>query len=177
MEEFEHERQKTESGLFGDRRRRHGYGVHRCAVDRDRVVARLSQRSYTDYVQTEILEPLGMTSTAFTLTDAFRPRTATGYNPHPYEDSPTPSMQPHLNGLAAVGQLYSSVHDLSKWLALQFRTATPAREGTQILKGRSIEETHRVHYVAPDWDWGYTLCWVAERHEGRVDSHLILRRK
>jgi D-alanyl-D-alanine carboxypeptidase len=77
------------------------------------VVARLSQRSYTDYVQTEILEPLGMTSTVFTLTDVLRPRTATGYNPHPYEDAPTPAEQPHLNGLVAVGQLFSSSHDLS----------------------------------------------------------------
>ncbi len=136
------------------------------------VVARLSQRSYIDYVQTEILAPLGMTSTAFALTDALRPRTATGYHPHPYEDFPTLSAQPHLNGLTAVGQLYSSAHDLSKWLALQFRTTASAREGAQILTGRSLEETHRVHYVAPDWTWGYTLGWVAERHDGRV--HLMV---
>jgi D-alanyl-D-alanine carboxypeptidase len=135
------------------------------------IITRLSGRPYVDYVHTEILEPLGMTSSTFELTDMLRSRMATGYNPHPYADEATPSAHPPIRGMTAAGQLYSSVHDLSKWIALQFRTETQAQGGTQVLSGRSLKEMHRVHYLEPGWDFGYCLAWMAMRRGENVSLY------
>lgn len=132
------------------------------------VVTRVSGRPYVDYVRTAILAPLGMTSSAFALTDTLRTRMATGYDPHPFEDEQSPSPHPLINGETAAGQLYSSVHDLARWIALQFRTEAPAREETQVLKGPSLEEMHRPLYMEPGWNAGYCLSWMAIRRGENV---------
>src|SRR5262249_24718216 len=107
------------------------------------VVTRVSGRPYARYVQEEILAPLGMTSSAFELTDELRPRMATGYITDMYADEVIPAPHPHIEGETAAGQLYSTVADLAKWTALQFRTGAPQRGGTQVLRGASLEEMHR----------------------------------
>lgn len=127
------------------------------------VVARVSGRPYVEYVHAEILGPLGMDSSAFALTEELRPRMATGYDPNPYADDQTPSPHPIINGMASAGQLYSTVSDLAKWIALQFRTDRPVREGTQVLKGSSLEEMHRPLYLEPGWDAAYCPAWMAQR--------------
>ncbi|MBI2861622.1 MAG: beta-lactamase family protein, partial [Chloroflexi bacterium] len=133
------------------------------------VVTRLSGRPYIDYVRTEILEPIGMTSSTFKMTDRLRPRTAVGYDPHPYEDNPIPSADLiYYKGRTPAGGLYSTVYDLAKWIALQFRMTVPAREGAQVLRGRSLEEMHRPHYMEPDLITGNCLSWMVMRRGENV---------
>ena len=43
------------------------------------VISRLSGRPYFEYMQAEILEPLGLTSSVFELTKELRPRMAIGF--------------------------------------------------------------------------------------------------
>ena len=51
------------------------------------IVARVSATPYVEYVRSEILEPLGMASTAFEpLPDALVARRATGYAPRWFSD-------------------------------------------------------------------------------------------
>ncbi|MSP14514.1 MAG: class A beta-lactamase-related serine hydrolase [Chloroflexi bacterium] len=133
------------------------------------VITRVSGRPYREYIWTEILEPLGMASSTFELTEALterssgRSRVATGYDPSPYSDIPTPAVHKSMNGMAAAGQLYSSVNDLGKWLALQFRTAATARAGAQILRGATLNEMHQPQYMEPDWATGYGIPWRSNR--------------
>ena len=152
------------------------------------VVARVSGRPYVEYIRAEILEPLGMDSSGFALSKDLRARAATGYIPLPYTDGQSQSTQPILNGLAPAGQLYSTVADLAKWIALQFRTDRLMREGEQVLRGPSLEEMHRPLYMEPDWDTGYCLAWVAQRrgenillgHSGGIQgfvSHVLFNMK
>jgi D-alanyl-D-alanine carboxypeptidase len=132
------------------------------------VVARVSGRPYVDYVQSEILAPLGMNSSTFAVSEALRPRLATGYDPSPFADAPQASKHPIINGMASAGQLYSSVADLAKWVALQFRTDVPAREGEQVLAGRSVAEMHQPNAMEPNWDAGYCLSWMGIRRGDNV---------
>lgn len=127
------------------------------------VVTRVSGRPYTDYVHTHLLHPLNMASSAFELTDALRPRVASGYQVRPYEDAP--SVAPHLtlNGKMAAGGLYSCVADLARWIALQFRTGASRREGAQALEGRSLKEMQRPQFLEPGWNAGYCLPWMGQR--------------
>ena len=127
------------------------------------VISRLSGRPYFEYMQAEILEPLGLTSSVFELTKELRPRMAIGYSRSPYADEFPKAPYALLNGVAACGQLHSTVADLAKWISLQFRTGDAERSGAQILRGSSIEEMHRPQYMEPDWSFGYCLGWRARR--------------
>jgi CubicO group peptidase (beta-lactamase class C family) len=132
------------------------------------VIARVSGRLYADYMQAEVLGPLRMVSSVFELTDASRPWLATGYLPGLFDDEPRRAPYASLDGVAACGQLHSSVHDLSRWIALQFRTEAAERNGSQILSGPTLEESHRPQYLEPDWSTGYCLGWRATRTGDRV---------
>jgi D-alanyl-D-alanine carboxypeptidase len=127
------------------------------------VVARVSRRSFVEYLRSEILDPLGMKSSCFTLEEAGA-RMATGYLPHPYDDFPetAPATTDHRGYDAAAG-LRSSVSDLAKWISLQFRTKAAKSEGAQVLAGKSLSEMHRVVFVEHDWRTGYCLAWWAIR--------------
>jgi len=127
------------------------------------VVARLSNRSYVDYMHAEILNPLGLSSSVFDLTDALRPRSAVGYARRPYEDTFSRAPKSPLNGIGPCGQLHSSVADLAKWISLQFRTKNVDRGEAQVLQGTTLEEMHRPQYLEPDWSFGYCLGWRARR--------------
>ena len=132
------------------------------------VIARLSGRPYFEYMRSQILQPLGLESTAFELNDQQRERFAVGYSPSSYEDDLHPAPEVPLNGLSACGGLYSSVRDLSRWIGLQFQTGTDSDDNAQILAGRTIEEFHRPQYLEPDWSMGYCLGWRAQRSGDRV---------
>ena len=127
------------------------------------VVSRVSGSAYEEYVHTKILNPLGMSSSVFALTDDLRPRMATGYQVRRYEDSPGIAPRVPLNGHTAAGQLYSTVADLARWLALQFRTDVAERGGAQVLTGSSLAEMHRPQFMAPNWQSGTCLPWAGAR--------------
>jgi CubicO group peptidase (beta-lactamase class C family) len=99
------------------------------------VVEAASGRSYTDYVRSNILSPLGMTSTDFTYRDDMAPRAATGY--HPRFNVTTPLLRrmvpagifDHRVGRlwafsrfcvqgAPYGGLIGTVHDAARFLRL-----------------------------------------------------------
>jgi D-alanyl-D-alanine carboxypeptidase len=136
------------------------------------VIARVSGRSFTDYVRSEILTPLGMDSSAFELTPGSRELMATGYLPHPYDDVANVAQVPEtFGGYAAAAGLRSSLADLAKWISLQFRTKAPRREGNQVLSGESLSAMHRVRWVEADWSIGYALTWWATRMRENIYHH------
>ena len=132
------------------------------------VIARLSGRPFVDYVTANILQPLGLESTVFELTDALRPRFFAGYSPALYEDRPRRAPYARLNGVTPAGQLHSTVHDIARWISFQFRTDGGERTGAQVLRGDSLEEMHRPQYVEPDWSAAQCLGWRATRVGDRV---------
>jgi CubicO group peptidase (beta-lactamase class C family) len=77
------------------------------------VVATLSGMPYEDYVEQRVLEPLGLTRTSFS---PIAP-TAIAYSTEPYTDvvHHEPMMVERTGGLAASGQLWSTVGDLCRW--------------------------------------------------------------
>ena len=132
------------------------------------VVERASGRPVLDYLRAELLEPLGMADATFAPTDADRPRIASGHLAHPFEDVAEPAPPSPTHGMAAAAELYASVHDLARWLSLQFRTGAPERADGQVLAGPSLAEMHRPQYVEPDWGVGYCLGWRANRSGDRI---------
>ena len=121
------------------------------------VVHRLTGTPYTEYIHANIIEPLGLTSTVFDLTDELRPHFFTGYNPTPHQDRPERAPYAHLKGISAAGQLHSTVSDLAKWVSFQFRG------GAQVLRAETLLEIQQPQYSEPDWSAGQCLGWRATR--------------
>jgi len=135
------------------------------------AIARISGMPYADYVERKLLRPLGMNASGFALTDAMRAKMATGYTIRPIEGAPPLAPHPALNGWSAAGALYSSVNDLARWIALQFRTDAPARDGAQVLKGASLIAMHRAQFMESSWATGYGLAWRADRRGDNIYHH------
>jgi len=128
------------------------------------VVASVSGEPWDRYVKGHVLDPLGMTAT---LTDAPGgpvPNLATAYG----RRLPDLSRPPRLNnaparGMAPAAGMASSVKDLAKYVAMQFR-AGPAGGG-QVVSGATLFEMHRVHWLNPDWQSGQGIGFSV-RHVG-----------
>ena len=127
------------------------------------VVYRVTGTPYTEYIYANIIEPLGLTSTVFDLTDELRSHFFVGYNPTPYQDRPERAPYAHLNGISSAGQLHSTVSDLAKWVSFQFQTDGGDRRGAQVLKGQTLAEIQQPQYVESDWSAGQCLGWRATR--------------
>jgi len=133
------------------------------------VIARVTGRTYRDYIRRQLLQPLQMRSSGF---DLAHPRKATGYMPERYQDVPEVSPDPPTNGYLAAAGLRSCVTDLAKWVSLQLHTGSAVeRSGAQVLSGKSLGEMHRITFVEPDWLAGYGLTWMASRIGENVYHH------
>ena len=125
------------------------------------VVYRVTGTPYDVYVFANIIEPLGLTSTVFDLTDELRSRFFTGYNPTPYQDRPERAPYAHMKGISAAGQLHSTVGDLATWVSFQFRKDGGDCGGAQVLNGQTLVEIQQPQYAEPDWSAAQCLGWRA----------------
>lgn len=132
------------------------------------VVARLSGQPYEEYVHAGIFGPLGMAESTFAPDESLRARLATGYDPHPFEDEPAPAGHTSTRGITAAAGLYTTVHNLARWIALQFRTGERSREGAQVPAGRTLEEMQRPQDIDLTWTMARCLGWMAQRRGEQV---------
>ncbi|HEY1252699.1 MAG TPA: serine hydrolase domain-containing protein [Thermoanaerobaculia bacterium] len=132
------------------------------------VVEKASGEPYADYVTRHILEPLGMSSTK-----VIPPRDmktlATGYGRR-VPGKPR-RVEPYFDAayMVPAANLASTVEDLARFAALQFRDGTsPAAGGSPILKASTLHEMQRVQWLDPDWRSGRGLGWGVSRRDGRT---------
>ena len=129
------------------------------------IVARASGTPYLEYMRTAILEPLGMTDSAFEpLPDAMLSRRATGYAGRFLSDELDLASIPPT--IWAEGGMWSCVGDLAKWLSFQFRENATSRAGAQVLAGPTLKEMHRPRYIGnDDWTEAWCISWSAVRRD------------
>ncbi len=113
------------------------------------VIAKLSGTAYEDYVEARILQPLGLTRTSF----APEQPTAVAYSVEPYSDvvQREPMLVERTGGIAAAGQLWSTVGDLCRWAAF---LASP---DPNVLSPESLELMTSVQTMADPYRW--SLAW------------------
>jgi CubicO group peptidase (beta-lactamase class C family) len=127
-----------------------------------RVVANVSGLRYRDYVDREILAPLGMTSTKWEASAVPKDRLARGQG---REGDRWVEEEPLDDGaFGAIGGLYSNVPDLARWVSF-FLAAYPPRDGPE--DGPVRRSTRRL-MQAPVMPFKAT----ASRHS--VDGPLVL---
>ena len=120
------------------------------------IVAAVSGQSYEDFVQQRVVDPLGMSDT---LVGGPRPNDtelAVGYGRRlPGADRPALSAVVDYRGITAAANMTSNVTDLAKFAMLQFRDRPPG--GGQLLRGSTLREMQRVHWLDPSWEYGWGL--------------------
>ena len=129
------------------------------------VVATVSGQSYEDFVREHIFEPLGMAdSTVFPTPDildllptAHMRRLPDGQRrAHDYYS---------LEGMASAGNLVSTVEDLARFAALQFRDGPMG--DSQILRGSTLREMHRPQVLYSGWTRGIGLGFRVRHQDGK----------
>jgi CubicO group peptidase (beta-lactamase class C family) len=134
------------------------------------VVAAVSGQPFDAYVHKHILQPLGMNSTSVELPEGQRSRLATGYGRRLPDGGRAVRPFSDVRGIAPAAGFSSTVEDLARYVALQFRDG-PAG-GSQIVKGSTLREMQRVHWLMPDWKSGRGLGWqIIHREDGDLVGH------
>jgi CubicO group peptidase (beta-lactamase class C family) len=100
----------------------------------DQVIARVSAKSYAEFMQSEVFEPLGMTHTSVGIDSALRQDVVQNYSP---DGSPVPRWETDHRGASAV---YSSVHDLVRFGMFHLHDRLPDQK--TILRDRTLDLAH-----------------------------------
>ena len=117
-----------------------GYGIL------GRVITNVTGEEYRDVVRVRLLEPLGMTSTVYEAGDVQEERLATGYvrRDDIYIEEPFDG----YGALAAMGGLFSTVRDLSRWVD-GFTRASAGEDDDHPLSRAARLEMQQAHRAFP----------------------------
>jgi CubicO group peptidase (beta-lactamase class C family) len=118
------------------------------------VIAAVSGTPYPDYIQKNILQPLGLKSTKVELSGEDKSSLATGYLRYRYGKPREKAPFTDSKGLMAAANLSSSVVDLARFCRFFYDTENP--QYNKILKASTRKEMQRPHWVRPGWEsaWG-----------------------
>lgn len=138
------------------------------------IIEAISGQSWADYLQHNILDPLGMADTLPVPKDGDA-QLAKGYSRlgNTYERSTMPFFL--LNSFEAAANFASSVNDLVKYARLHLSNGQ-----TPLLSGHTLRNMHRIHWLYDKWDGGYGLGiglykikdWVISGHTGSYPGYL-----
>ena len=117
------------------------------------IIARKHGRSYTEVVRTEVLEPLGMGSTAPAILTQDRARYATGYSPffndRAYPQAGRLAPGPWVNVVQAAGCIASTAKDMGAYS--RYLIGLGAGQGAPLLSNASATRFCTPVIDAPDW--------------------------
>ena len=127
------------------------------------VVEVVSGEVWSDYVEANIFEPLGMNASSVDREDRAM---AVGYGRRMPDG--TRELIPFVDarGMAAATGLTSTVEDMAKFVSAQFRKG--ARGEGRILSTASLREMHRVRMLESDWTRGNGIGFAVTRIEDKV---------
>lgn len=130
------------------------------------IVAAVSGQPYTDYVREHVLEPLGMENSFIEPVPPDHQGLATGYGRRLPDGTRQISPYTDCRGITPAANLASTVNDLARFAMLQLRDG-PAGEA-QILRGSTLKEMKRIHWLQEDWQAGWGLGFYIWRHGGKT---------
>jgi len=130
------------------------------------IVAAASGEAYETYIQNHILAPLSMTSTSVNLSKDHLKRLAVGYGRRLSDGRRKVMDFTDSQGLTPAANMSSNVEDLAKFISLQFRDGRP--DQGEILKGSTLREMQRVHWLHDNWKSGWGLGFSISRKNERT---------
>ncbi len=123
------------------------------------IVEEISGIPYDEYVQENILKPLGLTNTRTTLPeDLYGTELAIGYSAITRIGKREKVNFFQANGITPAAGFSSNVQDLGKFASWQFRLRDSTI--TEILKPSTLKYMQNVHWTNPDWKTTWGLGFV-----------------
>lgn len=119
------------------------------------IVEEISGMPYDDYVEQNILIPLGLSNTRTELPESlYGEELAIGYTAKKRDGSRNKVKLFQANGITPAAGFSSTVGDLGKFASWQFRLRDSSI--VEILKPSTLKNMQNVHWTNPDWSttWG-----------------------
>jgi CubicO group peptidase (beta-lactamase class C family) len=127
------------------------------------IVETVSGQRWADYIQRNIYQPLGMTSSSV---DQDVPGLAVGYNRRMPDGSREVMPFVDARSMASATGITSTVGDMARFVSAQFRKGP--RGGNQILSTASLREMHRVRMLENTWMSGNAIGFAVNRIDNRL---------
>jgi CubicO group peptidase (beta-lactamase class C family) len=129
------------------------------------IVEKLSGKSYDDYVEKNILQPLHLSNTMCVMpNENGSAQLATGYSSIKRDGTRDAIPAFDTRALKPAAGFLSTVEDLALFAAWQFRLLDHG--GREILNASTLKEMQRVHWVDPDWKIHWGLGFVVYQNGG-----------
>jgi len=114
------------------------------------VVAEVSGTPFSEYMRSNILDPIGMSSTWPDIGEyPFPDRLAVGYGSTRRDGSRNRMPPLTVKGIAPAAGFASTVEDMARFASWQFGILDSG--GDVVLGGNTLREMQRVHWMDPDW--------------------------
>jgi CubicO group peptidase (beta-lactamase class C family) len=131
------------------------------------VIAEVSGKPYAEYIQENILTPLGLEDTSPEIPEEQRgKKLATGYSVRLRDGSRKVIPFYLVNGIAPAAGFASTAADLARFASWQFRLLE--KGGWEVLSANTLKEMHRVHWLDPDWSSPRGLGFSISRRNDRT---------
>lgn len=131
------------------------------------IVAQLSGLSYQDYIETNILEPVGLSSTWTRLPEEeVGKRMAVGYGARGRDGTRTMVNMYQAKGYTPAAGLASTAHDLAKFASWQFHLLNNGDD--EVLAANTLREMYRPHFMLPDWGAAQGLSFEVDRINSKI---------
>jgi CubicO group peptidase (beta-lactamase class C family) len=131
------------------------------------VVATVSGKPYSTYVQERILTPLGMKSTRTELPEDERgKRLAVGYTALSRDQKRTPVPFYQVRGIAPAAGYASTVEDLARFASWQMRLLE--KGGREVLSAETLREMQRPQWIEEDWSAARGLGFALTRRNNKT---------
>ena len=127
------------------------------------VIEEVSGMTWADYLQQNIFDPLGMSSSSVDRED---PKLATGYGRRLPDGSRQVFPFVDARGMAAATGLTSTVGDMARFVSAQFRQGPRGQD--RLLSTGSLREMHRVRMMESDWTRGQGIGFGVYRDDGTI---------
>jgi CubicO group peptidase (beta-lactamase class C family) len=130
------------------------------------VVAQVSGTTYGEYIKSKILQPLEMFDTETYLpVSQWGGQLASGYSAEDRSRNRTKLSLFDAEGIAAAAGFSSTVEDLGKFAAWQFRLLSEGDD--EILKASTLRYMQQVHWMDPDWKTSWGLGFAIWEQDGQ----------
>ena len=129
------------------------------------VAAAAAGQPYAQYVRTKVLDPIGLKDTTPEMPK--NNRLATAYSSIHRDGRRTVVTPFYAKGIAPAAGFASTVEDLAKFAAWQFRVLE-RKGGTEVLSTNTLREMQRVHWMDPDFGVSWGLGFVVARERDKT---------
>jgi CubicO group peptidase (beta-lactamase class C family) len=129
------------------------------------VVEHISGQPYEQYIETHVLNPLGLNSTHPSLPQtSWGKSMAIGYSAVHRDGHRDPMPFFQAKGIAPAAGFSSNAEDLARFAIWQFRLLD--KGGKEVLKSSTLRDMQRVQFLDPDWKIAYGLGFNVRNFNG-----------